>query len=419
MWNPRKFMLVVALFALLLPASLAQDATEITFATWGNATEMQMFNDMVDAFEESHPDVTVTLLERPGRGYRDQTIVEMAAGTAPDVVRAGFRGDFAFYADAGGTIDLSPFLDGDFEDDFFPAAWTIASVDGVPYGIPFMTDTHALFYNVDYIEQAGITVPTSMDECWSWEEFSAMSRHAMDNSDADFGHAALWNGKRWMLFLYGNGGQVLTDDLSESAMNSEAAIETIAWTQSWYDDGLAPFSTSMKLSERADELFINGTIAFFISGSWHLPNLRANMVSQRWGVTYLPCTENGVDADLGGNGFAVTRDSENPGVAAEFVKFITNTENMKYFAEQAFFNPVRYSSLEGLEYPEFNDMMLLFAEVAETVDAHHAAVQGLPKFPGIQNIIQDEVDLAFVAGQSAEQTAQNIHDKINALLAEE
>ncbi len=414
-----KFLLVVALLALMLPGSLAQDATEITFATWGNTTELQMFNHMIVAFEELHPDVDVTLLERPGQGYRDQTIVELAAGTAPDVVRAGFRGDFAFYAHAGGTIDLSPYLEEGFSEDFFPAAWTIASVDGVPFGIPFMTDTHALFYNVDYIEQAGIIVPTSMDDCWSWEEFSDMSRHAMDNSDADFGHAALWNGKRWMLFLYGNGGQVLTDDLSESAMDSEAAIETIAWTKSWYDDGLAPFSTSMKLSERADELFINGTIAFFISGSWHLPNLRENMVSQRWDITYLPCTENGVDADLGGNGFAVTRDSDNPEVAAEFVKFITNTENMKYFAEQAFFNPVRYSSLEGLSYPEFNDMMLLFAEVAETVDAHHAAVQGLPSFPAIQNIIQDETDLAFVAGQSAEQTAQNIHDKINALLAEE
>lgn len=92
---------------------------------------------------------------------------------------------------------------------------------------------------------------------------------------------------------------------------------------------------------------------------------------------------------------------------------------MQHFAEQAFFNPVRFSSLETLEYPEFNDTMLLFAEVAATVDPHHAAVQGMSIFPGIQNIIQDEVDLAFVGGQTAEHTAQNIHEKINALLAEQ
>lgn len=112
-----------------------------------------MFNDLVAAFEELNAEVTVTILERPSRGYRDQTIVEMAAGTAPDIVRAGFRGDFAFYADAGGTIDLSPYLEEGFSEDFFQAAWTIASIDGVPYGIPLMTDTHALFYSDDYIRR--------------------------------------------------------------------------------------------------------------------------------------------------------------------------------------------------------------------------------------------------------------------------
>jgi len=414
-----RLLLLLTVLMIVVSTAIAQDSTEITFATWGNATEIEMFNSMIAEFEAMHEGVTITMLERPGQGFTDQVIVEMAAGNAPDIIRGGFRGDFAFYADAGGTIDLSPYLEEDYADDFFDAAWTIVSYEDKPYGIPFMTDTHALFYNVDYINQAGITVPTSMEECWSWDEFSEQSRIAMDNSDADYGHAALWNGKRWMLFLYGNGGQVLTDDLSESAMNSEAAIETIAWTQSWYDSGLTPFSTSMKASEQADQLFVNGTIAFFISGSWHLPNLRDNMVSQEWAVTYLPCTENGVDADLGGNGFAVTRDSQNPELAAEFVKFISNTENMQTFAEEAFFNPVRYSSLEDLEYPEFNDSMLLFAEVAATVNAHHAAVQGLPIFPGIQAIIQDELDLAFVGGQSAEDTALNIDEKINALLAEE
>ena len=72
--------------------------------------------------------------------------------------------------------------------------------------------------------------------------------------------------------------------------------------------------------------------------------------------------------------------TDNP-VAAEFVKFVTNTDNMRTFASTALFNPVRYSSLEGLEYPQFNEQMQLFAEVAATVDPHHAAVQGMPIFP--------------------------------------
>ncbi|MEM6430625.1 MAG: sugar ABC transporter substrate-binding protein [Deinococcota bacterium] len=412
----KKLALTLVVFSVTFSLSQAQ---EISFATWGNSTEMSLFNAMIDAFEADNPGVSVELIERPAQGYRDQVVAELAASGAPDIVRVGFVGDFAFYADAGGTIDLSPYLEEGFADDFFDAAWTIVTYDDRPFGIPFVTDTHALFYNVDYIDQAGISVPQSMDECWSWQEFSELSRTAMDNSDADYGHAALWNAKRWLLFLYGNGGQVLNDDLTASVMDSDAAVETIAWTKSWYDDGLTPLSTSMKLSERAEELFINGSIAFFISGSWHLPSLRENMLSYGWDVTYLPCTENGQDADLGGNGFSVTKDSDHPEIAAEFIKFMTNTDNMRRFASEAFFNPVRNSSLEGLEYPEFNEQMLLFAEVAATVDAHHAAVQGLPIFPQLATAMADELDLAFVGVQSAERTAQNIHDKITAILADQ
>ncbi|MCB0158565.1 MAG: sugar ABC transporter substrate-binding protein [Caldilineaceae bacterium] len=399
-------------------SSSGEETIELTFAIGGGPGEIAGYNRLIDEFEALNPGVTIELLERPGQGFRDQIVAELAAGEAPDLIKVGFIGDFAFYASAGGTVDLSPYLEEGFADDFFPAAWAIATYEGKPYGVPMVSDTHALFYNTDYIEQAGIQVPQTMDECWSWEEFNEMSRLAMENSDADYGHAALWNAKRWMLFLYSNGGQVLTDDLSASAINSEATIETVNWMKSWYDEGLAPGSTSMKASEQADQLFINGTIAFFISGSWHMPALRDQMTTMGWDVTYLPCTPNGQDADLGGNGLAVTKDSKHPEIAAEFIKFATSTDNMREYAASAFFNPVRKSATEGLEYPEFNKQMLLFSEVAATVDPHHAAVQGLPIFPQIATIMADELDLAFVGGQDAETTVQNMDEKINAVLAQ-
>ena len=400
-------------------ASTGGDETiELTFALGGSTGEIAGYQRIIDAFEAENPGVTIELLERPGQGFRDQIIAELAAGEAPDILKAGFVGEFAFYAGAGATVDLTPYLEEGYSDDFFPAAWTIATYEGRPYGLPMVSDTHALFYNTDYIAQAGIEVPQTMDECWSWEEFNEQSRKAMENSDADYGHAALWNAKRWMLFLYGNGGQVLTDDLSASAINSEATIETINWMKSWYDEGLAPGSTSMKASEQANQLFINGSIAFFISGSWHMPDLRAQMTSMGWDVTYLPCTPNGQDADLGGNGLVITKDSEHPEIAAEFLKFATSTDNMREYAASAFFNPVRKSATEGLEYPEFNEQMLLFSEVAATVDPHHAAVQGMSIFPQFATIMTDELDLAFVGGQDAETTAQNMEEKINAVLAQ-
>lgn len=408
---------VTLLLIMISGLSLAQDeAVELDLAVWGNSAELQGFQDIIDAYEADHPNVTINLLERPGDGMREQVVAEMAAGEAPDIVRAGFRGDVAFYASAGGVIDLSPYLEEGFSDDFFEGAWTISNYDGAPYSLPLHSDTHAIFYNKDYFEQIGVEVPQTMDECWSWDEFNEVSARLRDETDADYGHVMLWNGKRWLMFLYGNGGQLLNEDHTEPAIVSPEGIETIEWTQGWYQDGLAPLSTSMKYSVEGQLLFINGAAGMMITGSWWIPWLQENMTNYGWGVTYLPCSGNGQDADLGGTGLAVTKDSEYPEIAADFIKFATNTENMQNYAVTGFFTPVRYSALEGIEYPEFSDEMTLFGEVAQTTNAQKAAVQGMEIFPEIDLILRDELELAFTSGQSAEQTAQNIADKITRVL---
>ncbi|MBI1257026.1 MAG: extracellular solute-binding protein [Chloroflexi bacterium] len=415
----KHFYVTLSLVLILLMGAVvnAQDAVTISFATWGNSAEIDGFNKMIADFEQQNPNVTVTLLERPSQGYGDQIVTEMAAGQAPDVIRAGFVGDFAKYAASGGTIDLTPYLEPGFSDDFLPSAWTIVSYEGKPYGLPLATDTFGLFYNVDYFKQAGIEVPKSADECWSWDKFLEVSQEIKDKTDADYGHAALWNGKRWLMILYGNGGQLLNDDLTAPAINSPEGIGAIAWTKSWYDKGLSPLSTSLKPSEQATDLFLNGTVGMLISGSWQMPYLKDNMVDYKWDVTYLPCSGAGQDDDLGGNGLAVTKDSAHPDIAAEFIKFATDTENVRPFDEAGYFIPVRLSAQEGVKYAEFNTQMQLFNEFAKMVSPHHAAVQGMSLFPRMNAILQDELDLAFVGGQSAEDTAQHISDKIADVLA--
>ena len=51
--------------------------------------------------------------------------------------------------------------------------------------------------------------------------------------------------------------------------------------------------------------------------------------------------------DLGGTCVAVSRDSKMPDVAADFVKFLVNEENMRDFVNTSQFLPVRKSLVEG------------------------------------------------------------------------
>ncbi|MEZ4715521.1 MAG: extracellular solute-binding protein [Caldilineaceae bacterium] len=89
-------------------SSSGEETIELTFAIGGGPGEIAGYNRLIDEFEALNPGVTIELLERPGQGFRDQIVAELAAGEAPDLIKVGFIGDFAFYASAGGTVDPQP-----------------------------------------------------------------------------------------------------------------------------------------------------------------------------------------------------------------------------------------------------------------------------------------------------------------------
>ena len=134
-----------------------------------------------------------------------------------------------------------------------------------------------------------------------------------------YGFSMSWQNAayRWLPFLYQHGGTMLNEDLTSLACSATPkGIETIAWTQSWFKEGLVPPSTSIKSTEQPQNLFANGTIGLVIAGDWQIPFISKNMTKFDWGVTYMP-RDVAMASDLGGNCLAVSRDSKNPDAAAD------------------------------------------------------------------------------------------------------
>ena len=109
--------------------------------------------------------------------------------------------------------DLSCTLDASYGEEFFPPLWAAMQADGVPVGVPHHTDTSALAFNLDHLEQAGVTdVPTTLADAWTWDEFVAVLQQL---KDADLGAAPFafnyqaFGAYRWFNTLYQAGGQVL------------------------------------------------------------------------------------------------------------------------------------------------------------------------------------------------------------------
>lgn len=396
----------------------AQSSVTLTMTVWGAAAEESAFNAAIARYKALHPDVTIRM-EVNGNAMQayQQVDTRLAGRQAPDVFRVQYQ-QVGRYASARAIVDLTQYIDIKDEADFAPAFWQAASYKGKQFAMPHHTDTFALYYNREMFEKIGVVPPTSIDKSWSWIEFLDIARK-LKAAGAPYGFAMGWQNAafRWLPFLYQHGGQLLSTDLSQSNITSKQAIETIAWTQSWFKEGLVPPSTSVKSSEQPQNLFANGTIGMLMAGDWQIPFLSKNMTKYSWGVTYMP-RDVAMASDLGGNCLAVSRDSKRPDIAADFVKFLSNPENMRDFVSSAQFLPVRKSLMaEKLPYALRPDAMEVFVKQSATIPSHLVSTVTLPSFSKMNAALTDQLDLAFTSGQDATATAQAIDQQVRAVLA--
>ena len=368
-------------------AQAAATPVSLSLAGWAAQAEEDAFNAAIRRYQQVRPEVTIKL-EVTGSGgqHYQQVDTRLAGRQAPDLFRVQYQ-QLGRYAAARAVVDLGKYLDPGYGDAVMP-------------------------------RKAGGQVPTRLEESWSWEEFIRLAR-AIKAAGTPYGFAMSWQNSvayRWMPFLYQHGGRLLSDDLSRSVLADAKGIETVAWTQSWFKEGLVPPSSSIKSSEQPQNLFANGTIGMLLGGDWQIPFLSRTMQAE-WDVTYMP-RDAAMASDLGGNCVAVSRDCKNPEAAADFLKFLTGEQAMQEFVAAAQFLPVR-KALAGQEigYKLRPEAMAVFVRQAATIPEHMVATQTMPNFSRINAKLADELDLAFTSGQDAAATARNIDAQVQPLLA--
>ncbi len=377
--------------------------------SWGAPAELEGFNGLIEKYKGIRPNVSVKFDVVPSSQYYQQLDTRLAGRQAPDLFRAQYQ-QIGRYAQSGAAIDLTQYLDKGLGNAFIPSVWKAVILDGKAHALPQHTDTFALFYNAEILEKLGVEPPHSIDKSWSWAEFIRVARLVKEKSGITYPFAMNWqfsNAYRWLMYLYQHGGQLLDNDLKSPLINSPAGIETIAWTQSWFTEGLVPPNTSLKSTEPTQNLFANGTIALLLNGDWQIPFI-AEQAKFRWGVTYMP-RDVAMASDLGGNALAVSRDSKNPEAAAEFLKFLVEEESMRYFVSKAQLLPVRRSLVGGgVTFALRPDEMKVFLEQSKTVPEHLVSTVALPSWGKFNARLADELELAFTSGQAADLTARNI-----------
>lgn len=395
--------------ATLARPAIAQGAASLTLSVWAGKAETDGFNALIAKYQAMKPNVSIKLEVIPFGQFYQQIDTRLAGRQAPDIFRVTYP-QIGRYAIAKGAIDLGEYLDADYGKAFMPAVWNAVSYQGRPFALPHHTDTFALFYNIEALEKIGVKVPGKLDDAWTWARFIEVAKALKAQAIGNYPFAMSWQNSsahRWLIYLYQHGGRLLGPDFKTVEIENAAGVETIAWTQSWFKEGLVPPSTSLKSTEAVQNLFVNGTIPLMLNGNWQIPFID-QQAKFKWGVTYLPRDVATAD-DLGGTCLAVSRDSKNRDVAVDFLKFVASEEGMREFVDIGQFLPVRTALVGGGQtYRLRPEEMKVFVAQTTTIPDHLVGTITHPSWGKFNPRLADELDLAFTSGQSPADTAKAI-----------
>lgn len=349
---------LVCLFLVPVTGVQAQCDEVITLRVddWSSGDRVEFMNQVLDAFEEEYECVEVVNEPNIGEEQNTRRLTMIATGTAPDLIGTG-ESWIPLYAEAGGLMDLTPFIEG--ESGFDPAEVFTGEVfaqgyyQGTPYAIAKDYSTSAIYINTAMFDAAGIPYP---EAGWTYEDMldialeltidengnNALSPDFDPDNIVQWGMDIIPDGwwRGFQSYLYAWGAHTISDDGTTTVgyLDSETAVE--AWE--WYRDlvhehHVAPSATFLGATEGGRvQLFQDGRVAMGVTfhGPWwqdvfnETPNLE-------WAVVPLPAGPAGRASAVMWMGWGINANTEHPEMAWELLKWLTTEPGQRVFALKA------------------------------------------------------------------------------------
>jgi multiple sugar transport system substrate-binding protein len=358
--------LMGALLATTIMSGPALAQTELTM--WyhgaGNEVESQIINQIIDDFNASQSDWSVSLESFPQTSYNDSIVAAALAGNLPDIIDVDgpIMPNWAW----AGYMQPLPIDESEF-DDFLPG--TKGVWDGQLYSIGLWDAAVALYARQSTLDELGLRTPT-LDNPWTGEEFMAALDAAKASGNYDYAldlgmnDQGEWYPYAFSPFLQSFGGDIVdrsTYQTAEGALNGDAALEFGEWWQSLFTEGYAPGTSEDPADQQTG--FIDGSFAFQWNGNWRAVATMAEVDD----VVFLPAPDfgNGNTIGAGSWQFGISATSEHPEGAAEFIKFATQDEYLAAFSDGIGLIPSTPSAAQMTENYKEDGPLAVFFDLSE------------------------------------------------------
>ena len=311
------------------PKSVSGD---VTLGQWESSpAEGTALKAALDAFAVAYPNIKVTQTTIPG-DYRAAMITKFGAADVPDLfyVNAEYAPE---WMDQGFLLPLDDYISQQGFDTtaFFPDYLSIFQKDGATYGLPKDGNTIAMAVNTDLVP----TPPTTMDElvqvATSLKGKSGLKAPMCLNPSLD----------RGLAFLYAQGGSLLTDDNTASAIDTPASTTATQWYMDLFKNGLGQTNTQLG-DGWCGEALGKGDVAMSFEGGWLYGYMNDSFPDIKWQFAEMPTGSSGQKVTINYTAaYGIGADSVNKDQAWVLMQYLTGPEGMAKWTQGGIAVPSR------------------------------------------------------------------------------
>ena len=349
-----------------------------------------------EEYEATHPNTTINISFQSTNDFYASYTMALMGKNYPDVAYV----DHVFVqrlAYDGLIVNQSGLGLDSLKDTFIDSLWEPNLWRGQLYALPMSSNILARVYNKALLSDVLGREFTDADLPSDWDEYLALGAkiEAYNTANNLTGNDKLYlttvpagtgnesmGAMLYLSYVARHGGTIMSDDLTEMTMASQANLDAATKIKQLADLGY----TTTTFSESK---FETGKVAFIEMGPWKLTDYsRIDEASEKIDYGYsqvMPMTDGGdVSSTLGLYSLVISKKSAHQALAADFIKYVTTSKKVQ-LAHNTVQNlmPTTKEAIQDEYYQ--TDKWKVFVEQID----HAVARPGSAAWPSIQNYIAE------------------------------
>ncbi|MBF6977599.1 sugar ABC transporter substrate-binding protein [Aerococcaceae bacterium zg-BR22] len=397
-------MSLVMSFGILSNIPPVYAAEELSVWVMGDSSEA---TDEIFAKFTEETGINVNVQSIPWSASHDRLLTAVASGDGPDVIQMGttFMKEFV---EAGALEDLTEYVtknEGLKPELFFEGNIATNKFDDKYYGVPWYTETRALYYRKDLLKEAGYPEGPS-----TWEELYDAAVKLKKRGDGFYGFNIEMNEQTFgFMFARQNGSKLISED-GKALLNEPEYVEAIQYLHKFAAEGLTP---TADLGLDVSQTFGGDAIVpMFISGPWMISiiNNSTEGIEDLWTVRTLPKGKVSNQSNTGGANLAVWKGTENVENAVKLIEYMVSEDSLMDYYEKSSSLPALKSAWNSESLSE--EKIAAFGE--QLNNSEHMPL--LSNWDAISQAYLSAYEQIMIGNADIQQTLDSLNEEVQNLL---